>query len=169
MATLEVTGGDDVRRMLDRHTGREAHNRLRRAVRAGSKEFQQGLKDAAASEPTGNVPASFKKVPAPKISASTRRGGEIVGKVRPKSPLFNIFEPGAGHHEIVGASVGAMGGPAGGDTWTAEGRKRPRAFSARGRVRHPGMKARPIMPTAFGAKKQSARVKIASVLFEPGS
>jgi len=166
MATIvAIQGGDKVRRMLDGFTGQKLQNRLRRAIRAGAKPFQAGLKAAASSEPTGNLPHSFTKVPAAKVSASRRRGGTIVGRVRPKSPLFNIFEPGAGAHEISGA---VLGGPSGSGGWTAAGRKRRGAFVAHGRVRHPGMKARPILPTAFSSRVRDAQQEVARVLFEPG-
>lgn len=164
MANVEVRGADKVIRMLSWYDGRELHNRLRRAVRAAAKPIQGGLKSAAASEPTGNVPDTFTKVPAAKVSSSARLGGDIVARIRPKSPLFNIFEPGADAHEIApgakGRMVGGLSGP-GGQRW------RGRSFYARGRVRHPGMKARPIAPTAFASKRRSAEEAAARVLFEP--
>lgn len=155
---------DAVKRMLTWYTSPKLHNRMRRAVYAGAKPFQAGLKEAAASEPTGNVPQSFRRVLRPKVSASSRRGGDIVAKVRPASPLFNVFEPGAEAHDIEGS---VLGGPAGGSSWSSEGRKRGRAMAARGRVHHPGFKARPLMPTAFAAKRDDSRQEIARVLFEP--
>jgi hypothetical protein len=163
MGVVVIQGADRVQKMLDRFHGAVLKNRLRRAVRAGAKPFQEGLKAAASSEPTGNVPASFKKVPAAKVSASARLGGDIVARVRPKSPLFNVFEPGAGAHEISGEM---MAGPAGAGGWSQAGRKRAHAFGARGRVRHPGMKARPILPTAFSSKLGDAQRRVAAVIFE---
>jgi hypothetical protein len=162
-ATLQVTGGDDVRRMLGKYEGREYHNRLRRAVRAGAKPFQQGLKDAAAAEPTGNLPDTFRKVPAAKVSASARRGGDIVARVRPKSPLFNIFEPGADAHDIA-PTKGVLSNFEQRRQWADQASGGP--FFARRKVRHPGMKARPIMPIAFAARKRQAEHEIARVLFE---
>jgi hypothetical protein len=164
MFVVRVEGVARVDRMLDWYSDRQLFNRLRRAVRAGGKPFQASLKAAAASEPTGNLPESFRKVPAPKVSASQRRGGDIVAKVRPKSPLFSIFEPGAEAHDIEGS---LLGGPAGEGSWSQEGRNRGRAFTARGRVRHPGFKARPIRPIAFDAGKDASRRAVASVIFEP--
>jgi hypothetical protein len=171
--SIEVEGMDGVRRMLapwvsgtgpNASAARALHNRLRRAVRAGAKPFQAGLKAAAVAEPTGNVPNSFRKVPAAKVSASMRRGGEIVAKVKPKSPLFNVFEPGAGGHDITGPF---LGGPAGAqEHWSQAGRKRAKGFAAHGTVHHPGMKARPLRPTAFAAGKGPALMAIARVLFE---
>lgn len=164
MGVVAIQGADDVKRMLDHFAGRVLQNRLRRAVRAGAKPFQAGLKSAASSEPTGNIPDSFRKVPAAKVSASARRGGDIVAKVRPKSPLFNVFEPGAEAHDIEG---GLLAGPAGPGGWSQAGRKRRGPFGARGRVHHPGMKARPIMPTAFSSKLGAAQRAAAAVIFEP--
>ena len=165
MGVVVIEGADNVKRMLDRFQGRVLQNRLRRAVRAGAKPFQAGLKAAAAADPTGNVPDSFKKVPAAKVSASSRRGGDIVARIRPKSPLFNIFEPGAGPHEISGS---VMAGAAGSGGWSSTGRKRRGPFGARGQVRHPGMKARPILPTAFSSKLGAAQSTVADVIFAPG-
>jgi hypothetical protein len=163
MVTVEIDGIARAIKMCDWYTNRELHNRMRRAVRAGGKEMQAALKVAAAEEPTGNLPDSFKKVLAPKVSASARRGGDIVATVRPKSPLFNIFEPGAGQHEI---DAPLLAGPAGDGSWSAAGRKRSGEFFAHGSVRHPGMKARPIRPTAFAAGRRPAEDAIAKVLFE---
>lgn len=164
MATL-VIGGPAVRRMLGKYEGSALQNRLRRAVRAGAKPFQVALQSAAASDPTGNVPESFRKVRAAKVST---RGGftgrDIVARVRPESPLFNIFEPGAQAHDIEGPM---MAGPEGAGGWTSEGRKRPAPFGARGRVRHPGMAARPILPTAFGRGTAAAKMAVATALFAP--
>jgi hypothetical protein len=182
---IEIEGIPGAKKMVEGLTGRQMQNRMRRAVRAGGKVMQGTLKAAAATEPTGNVPASFKKVRAPKVSASLRRGGDIVSSVKPDSPLYNIFEPGAGGHEIGGGAAfrpgsggrtrkvrggrrtgGRLAGPAGGRTWDDGGRKRPGAFFARGEVHHPGMAARPLRPTAFAAGEGPARDAIARVLFE---
>lgn len=160
MGVVVISGADKVQKMLSWYDNPQLFNRMRRAVRAGGKEFQAGLKSAAASEPTGNIPDTFRKVPAPKVSASRRRGGDIVAKVRPKSPLFNIFEPGAGAHDITGGYSAPMGGPAG-KRW------RKRSFGARGTVRHPGLRARPIMPTAFKDRLTRADAAVAAVLFGP--
>jgi hypothetical protein len=190
MGVYAVEGGDEVRRMLDRYQGREMQNALRRAVRAGGKVMQASLKVAAAAEPSGNVPDSFKKVPAPKVST---RGGlsgrDIVAKVRPKSPLFNIFEPGAGPHDIapgafvtgragrtggihigrsgqmVGARKPLLAGPAGGSSWDPVGRKRGGRFFAKRTVHHPGMKSREILPSAFAAGRPAAQLAIAEAIF----
>jgi hypothetical protein len=191
MGIYAVEGGDEVRRMLGQYEGRELHNALRRAVRAGGKVMQASLKVAAATEPSGNVPDSFKKVPAPKVSASMRQGGDIVAKVRPKSPLFNIFEPGAGAHDIPPGKVhrehsvrgkrgryagpgavtrtgpGFLSGPPAADpgSWDAVGRKRGSRFFATRTVHHPGMSSREILPSAFQAGRTAAQLAIAEALF----
>jgi hypothetical protein len=192
MGVYAVEGGDEVRRMIDRYQGREMQNALRRAVRAGGKVMQASLKVAAAAEPSGNVPDSFKKVPAPKVST---RGGisgrDIVAKVRPKSPLFNIFEPGAEPHDIAPGKVhrehsvrgkkgryagpgavtrtgpGFLAGPAADSqgSWDPVGRKRGGGFFARRTVHHPGMSSREILPSAFQAGRTAAQLAIAEALF----
>lgn len=97
-----VEGVPEVRAMLAAFQGRELQNRMRKVVRAGAQPFRPALSAAAASDAGGNVPASFTKVGPPKV---TTRGGdsgrEIQAYVRPKSPLFNIFQPGAGPHQIA--------------------------------------------------------------------
>lgn len=154
MSTLDLRGLPETKAMLEQFAGRELVNRMRRAVRAAGNEFKEELADVAAEEPTGNLPDTFRKVRV-KISTSARRGGVPTAIVRPVSPLFNIFEPGAGSHEISG---GLMGGPAG-DRW------RPGAFAASGTVRHPGMKARPILPAAFAGGEDEASDAAAEALF----
>lgn len=151
--TLDLRGAPEAKAMLEQFAGRELVNRMRRAVRAGGNEFKKGVEDAARSEPTGNVPESFQKVRV-RISASMRRGGIPTAIVRPKSPLFNIFEPGAGEHDMP------PGAGAAGEHF------RSRAFVSRRGVRHPGMKARPILPTAFDDKLHPAEDAVARVLFE---
>lgn len=156
---VEITGGPAVQKMLDEYAPGPRQNLERRAVRAGGHVMQAALKAVAA---TGDVPHSFMKVPAPKVSTHGGVGQEIYAVVRPKSPLFNIFEPGAGSHDISGEF---LGGPAGGGSWTSEGRKRPANFAARGRVRHPGMKARPILPRAAAMAGSEAMAAMAAVIF----
>jgi hypothetical protein len=161
--SIKIDGLPEAMRRVEGLTGRQMQNKLRRAVRAGAKPMQASLKAAAAAQPTGNLPKTFTKVPAAKVSASMRRGGQVVASVKPKSPLFNIFEPGAGAHEIA---PGARGRAVGGLSGAAGVRGRKRAFYARGAVRHPGMRARPIRPTAFAAGKPAAQLAIARVLLE---
>jgi hypothetical protein len=139
-------------------------------VRAGAKPFNQGLKDAAASEPTGNVPKSFQRVRT-RVSASARRGGDVVAIVKPRSALFNIFEAGAGAHTIAphGKPLAGFGG--GFEFWTQGSRKRSRDFFSRLAVRHPGMRARPLIPTAFGGNVDEASRAATAVIFgtSPGA
>ena len=155
MATLDLRGLPETRAMLEQFAGRELVNRLRRAVRAGGNEFKDELAATAAAEPTGNLPRTFAKVRV-RVSTSARRGGVPTAIVRPVSPLFNIFEPGAGAHTIAG---GALSG-AGGQRW------RGKDFFARGRVAHPGFQARPILPTAFASGEDDAATAASRKLFE---
>ena len=108
MTFIRIVGLDECIDAIHKLTPAEQSNAYRRAVRAGGKVFQAGLKDTARSMHGGgsNVPLSFQKVPAPKV---TTRGGDsgrdIESRVRPSSPLFNIFEPGAGSHPIQADTV----------------------------------------------------------------
>jgi hypothetical protein len=167
MTAIHLEGLPQVRKMIDSVSGRELQNRQRRAVRAAAKPMQAALKVQAA---TPGHPRSFTKVPAAKV---TTRGGtsgrDVEARVRPKSPLFNIFEPGAGSHTIKPRRKKALGGPAGGSGWSAEGRKRPAAFFARGPVSHPGFAARPILPAAFAAGEAAAMTAFEQALFTPGT
>jgi hypothetical protein len=165
---FHLEGLPECRRMVDEATGRQLQNRIRRAVRAGAKPFQAELKAEAASHHGGseNLPASFAKVPAAKTSTHGAGGG-IEAYVRPSSPLFNVFEPGAGAHEIA-PHGSRLAGPAGGRGWSAQGRKRGGAFFARGAVRHPGMAARPILPSSFAAKVGAAETAVARAIFGGG-
>jgi hypothetical protein len=156
---IRVTGADDIEKALEQLDGRDRQNALRRGVRAATKPFIASMKEVAAAS---DVPHSFTKIPAAKISTQRGEGGRDVGAtVRPRSPLFNIFEPGAGAHDIEGAF---LGGPAGGSSWSAEGRKRPDGFAARGKVRHPGMKGRPITPRSFSMGEAAASKALADVI-----
>ena len=181
MTAIHLEGLPQVRKMIDSVSGRELQNRQRRAVRAAAKPMQAALKVQAA---TPGHPRSFTKVPAAKV---TTRGGtsgrDVEAYVRPRSPLFNIFEPGAGAHTIApGSSVtsrpgrtggkarkAALAGPAGSGSWDKTGRKRPAAFFARGPVSHPGFAARPILPAAFAAGEAAAMTAFEQALFTPGT
>lgn len=160
MASVRITGAEEITKVLDGLDGRDRQNLLRRAVRAGSKPFQAALSANAAAR--SDVPKSFRKVPAAKVSASMRRGGDIVAVVRPKSPLFNIFQPGAGEHDIAGDF---MFGQVGSATWEPAGRKRPDTFAAHGSVRHPGLKARDMLGPAFAVGHAAASKAFADVIF----
>jgi hypothetical protein len=159
MTSISVTGVPEIQQVLEQLDGKDRQNLLRRAVRAATKPFIADMKEVAASS---NVPRSFQKIPAAKVSTQRGESGREVGAtVRPKSPLFNIFEPGAGEHEITGDF---MGGPIGGASWEAQGRKRPSDFAARGSVRHPGMKGRPITPRSFSLGEAAASQALADVI-----
>jgi hypothetical protein len=163
VTSIVVTGVPAIQKVLEQLDGRDRYNAERRAVRAASKPFIAALKAEAAA---ANVPRSFQKVPAAKISTDRGPGGrDVRAVIRPKSPLFNIFEPGAGAHDI---SADFMGGPAGGGSWSREGRKRPSEFAARGTVRHPGMRARPLLPGAFATAEPAAMDAFANAIFGSG-
>lgn len=161
MAAVEITGTAAVQKMLDQYAPGPEQNLARRAVRAGGHVVQAELKAVAASS---DVPRSFTKVPAPKVSTHGGVGQEVYAIVRPKSPLFNIFEPGAGPHEIAPKSGGLLFGQVGQGSWDPAGRKRPDTFAARRPVRHPGMKARPILARAAAAAASAAQEAMAAVI-----
>ena len=166
MVFIKVVGLDEVIDAIHKLTPAEQSNAYRRAVRAGGKVFQAGLKDTARSMHGGgsNVPLSFQKVPAPKV---TTRGGDsgmdIESRVRPSSPLFNIFEPGAGGHTIPASPV--LKGPAGSGAWDRVGRKRPNDFFSVNAVRHPGLKSRPMLEPTFNRRVPAAIEAVVDVLF----
>jgi hypothetical protein len=163
MATVRILGLAGAEKAVDGLTGPALQNRLRRGVRAGAKPFQAALRSAAAS---ADVPRSFTKVPAAKVSTHGGASGrDVVARVRPKSPLFNIFEPGAKRHTIAPRRAGALGGPAGSGTWDGIGRKRGADFFSRGPVDHPGMAAHPLLPAAFAAGESAAQDAFAAVVF----
>jgi len=187
---VHLEGLPQVRKMLDQFEGQQLQNKMRVAVRAGLKPFQKTL---AFEGDTPGHPHSFTKVPAGKV---TTRGGasgrSIEGYVRPKSPLFNIFEPGAKGHTITpGKTHGnssrpsrptataarpnynvrrggqpILAGPPGGAGWDNTGRKRKGAFFSKGPVHHPGMSARPMLPAAFAAGEQASVDAIANAIFK---
>ena len=187
ITAVHLEGLPQVRAMLHQFEGQELQNKMRKAVRTGLKPFQRTL---AFEGDTPGHPHSFTKVPAGKV---TTRGGEsgrsIEGYVRPKSPLFNIFEVGAASHAIGGGverqmrAGGASGGkrnvkvrggrrtslmlsgPQGSASWDPGGRKRPAPFFAKGKVTHPGFGARPMLPAAFAAGEQAATDAIAAAIF----
>jgi hypothetical protein len=183
--TVSIDGLPEAKRRLEGLTGRQMQAKLKRAVRAGAKPMQASLKAAAASQPNGHLPHTFKRVPAAKVSASMRRGGEIVASVKPKSALWNIFEPGAEEHEIEAGIRGRNSARASRPSGTVGGlnfnvtfagvpvlagrggkRWRKRGFFARGKVKHPGMSSRSIRRVAFAAGKPAAQLAIARVLLE---
>lgn len=162
---ITILGVSAALRELEQLDGKDRQNAMRRGVRAAAKPFQVALAEVAASS---NVPRSFQKVPAAKVSTHGGASGrEVEARVRPKSPLFNIFEPGAGSHDIAPKEAAVLAGPAGSDAWDGTGRKRPAAFFSRGTVRHPGMAARPIRPAAFARGAGPAEDALAAAVFGP--
>jgi hypothetical protein len=163
---ITVLGLHEAEKLLDGFTGKDLRNAERRAVRAAANAFKPEIVAAARGRHgsgSGNVPASFAKVPAAKVSAHL--GADVSASIRPKSPLFNIFEPGAGAHVIAPRRKGQLAGPAGPGGWTKDGRKRRADFYAHGAVRHPGMSARPILPGAFSAGSERAVDAAAAAIF----
>lgn len=164
-AILDIRGLPAAEKMLDEFSDRELSNKMRRAVRAGIAPFRAEMR-IVATEP--QYPRSFRKT---KTKTTTRGGASgrgIEAYVRPSSPLFNIFEPGAGSHEIApkgSRSGGVLAGPEGGASWDPGGRKRPGAFFARGAVRHPGMAARPLLARVFAAADPRAEDAVAAAIF----
>jgi hypothetical protein len=184
MNEIIVSGIPELQKVLDQLDGGDRQNLLRRAVRAATKPFIADMKEVAASS---DVPRSFRKIPAARVSTQRGASGREVGAtVRPKSPLFNIFEPGASTHTIGGgverqerAGGGragekvrvrggrgkrVLGGPIGGAAWEAVGRKRPSDFFATGPVRHPGFKGRDIVARSFSMGEAAASAALAAVI-----
>lgn len=162
MTIVTTSGIPEIEKILDRLDPRDRQNAERRAVRAAAKPFQAALKRSAAA---AQVPRSFQKVPAARVSTRGGASGrEVSATVRPKSPLFNIFEPGAGAHEIA-PHAKALSGPAGSSTWDGEGRKRPDAFFSMNAVHHPGMASRDIVGPAFAAGQAAAMTAFEEAIF----
>lgn len=164
-AIVSFVGLREAEKMLDEFTDKELANKMRRAARAGIGEFRAELRTEAAS---GDYPRSFRKTKTRTTTRGGASGREIEAYVRPSSPLFNIFEPGAGQHQISpkgSRSGGVLAGPAGNATWDPGGRKRPADFFARGPVTHPGMKARPLLAKAFNARVARAEDAVANAIF----
>ena len=148
--TVTLEGLPEVRELLDRFHGRQLSNRMRRALRAGAKEFRTEMRNQARSR--SDLPKTFAKT-------RTRAHRTPLGvSVSPQSPLSSIFEGGAKPHTIRPAS-GFLVGKAG-------DRSRTRAFFARGPVRHPGMAARPFIAPVFDASEDRAEDSFGRVIFE---
>lgn len=161
-AVLDIRGLPETQKMLDEFSDREIQNKLRRAARAGIAEFRTDLRAVARS---GDYPRSFSKTKTKTTTRGGASGHDIEAYVRPSSPLFNIFEPGAGEHEIAPRRGLVLAAHEGEGSWTSEGRKRGAAFFARGPVSHPGMKARPILPVAFARGLSRAETSVANAIF----
>jgi hypothetical protein len=170
---VRLEGMTKVKAMLGRYDDQAMQNRVRKAARAGIAVFRPALRAEAASRfgasGDAHVPASFRKT---KTRTSTRGGAsgrDIVASVRPSSPLFNIFEPGASPHTIAPRGGKGLGGPAGPGGWTSEGRKRPRRFGSRRAVQHPGMSSRAMLPGVFAEHLSRAEDAVAAAIFGDGS
>lgn len=185
MATIvAVTGIPAIEKALNQLDGKDRVNTERRAVRAAANVLAKILPGVAASS---QVPHSFET--AKKISVSTS-GGRVHAAVRPKSPLFNIFEGGAGGHEIAPRTsgtyargrgknrravqethAGVLAGPGGSGSWDATGRKRPGAFFSSKPVRHPGFHGRPLLPRIAAIGGTAALNAMAAIILgqAPGS
>jgi hypothetical protein len=166
--SIDIRGLPAVKRMLATVDDRTRQNLERRAVRAAGNIFKPALAAAAASRHgsgAGNVPASFRKV---KVKVSTHggpSGRDPIARVRPISPLFNIFEPGAGGHTIAPRRKGRLSGAPGGGGWDATGRKRGRGFYARGPVHHPGFASRALLAGVFSATVDRAETAATNIIF----
>lgn len=143
--TYRVDGGPAVHKLMNSLSGRELNNRTRRAVRRGVKIARKDIRAQAISR--SDIPNTFAK------TKTLYHRTPIGASTQPASPLFNIFEPGAGAHEIApgrlrvsGRRAMLLAGPAG-------ERGRSRAFLASMPVRHPGMDARPLVAPVFEADK----------------
>lgn len=145
--------------MIGKYEGREMHNRLRRGARAGGAVYRTAMRAQARAR--SDIPDTFARTRT-KSSASMRGG--IVTRVRPRSPLLNMFEGGAGAHEIAPGRLGVGGrklmlsGKAG-DRW------RRSDFAASMPVRHPGMAARPFLAPVFATTTPAAKRAVAVTVF----
>lgn len=155
MTGISLTGVPEIKAALERLDGKDRRNTLRRAVRAGAKPFRAAMAQVAAAE---GLPRSFQKVPAPKVTTHGSSQGSIEANVRPATPLFSIFEPGAGPHPIAPRSGAFLSNQADGAS------SRDAAFFARGPVQHPGIASRAIAPRAFALAEPAAMTAFAEVV-----
>lgn len=150
---VDVRGLPETRKLLRSLSGQQLQNRVRQGTRAGAKVMRTELRSRAASP---EFPSSFKKT-------ATRGHRNPVGtSTGPRSPLINIFEPGAGAHPIGG----------GGQVLSNFENRRQDAgdyrgglFFARGPVDHPGMAARPLIGPTFDATKDAAAQAAIDTIF----
>jgi hypothetical protein len=187
---VHLEGLPQVEKLLAQYQGQPLQNKMRQAVRAGAKPMQAGVKAQAA---TPGHPHSFTKVPAAKVTTHGGTSGHAVEAwVKPRSPLFPIFEAGAKSHTIAPGKIhrahsvrggrknrgqysgpGAvtrgpssiLAGPAGSGGWDTIGRKRGDAFFSTKPVRHPGMRGRPILEAAFMSRLTDSEDAIAQAIF----
>jgi len=149
---VDVQGLPETKRLLAELDERQLQNRMRRALRAGAKVMRQELRRQAASR--SDLPRSFRKT-------RTRSHRNPLGvSVSPKSPLSNIFEPGAPRHS--GGRAGQLPSNASGEA----ARGGEPLFGAWGPVSHPGMAARPLIAPVFAAAERPAEKAVGDTLFE---
>jgi hypothetical protein len=145
VTTLSVRGTREARQLLDRLTGNELQNRVRRGTRAGAKIMRTKVRSEAKAR--ADIPDSFAR------TATKGHRTPVGTSTGPTSPLLNIFELGADTHEIGPGTrtPGALllSGPAG-------ERGRSRSFLASMPVTHPGMAARPLIAPVFEMTKDDA-------------
>jgi hypothetical protein len=134
-AVVSLRGAPEARKLLDSLTGRELQNRTRRGVRAGAKVLRTEVRAEAKRRP--DLPDSFART-------ATRNHRNLSTSTGPTSPLLNIFEVGAGVHQI---------GKTGQLLHSQQGEP---LFAARGPVTHPGMDARPLIAPVFARKEEDA-------------
>lgn len=138
--TVDARDLAEARELLDSLSGRDLQNRTRRATRRGAAVMRTELRKEVKS---GQHPRSFKKI-------ATKGHRTPVGtSVGPTSPLLNIFEPGAGAHEISPGRLRVSGGRPMLLSGAAGEHYRTRAFVASMPVTHPGMAARPLVGPVF--------------------
>lgn len=131
---IEIRGTKEARKLLESLSGRELQNRTRRATRRGAAIFREAVRDQARSR--SDIPDSFAR------TATKAHRNPVGTSTGPTSPLLNIFEGGAGVHEI-----GDRGQPL---------VNRDADFFARGPVTHPGMAARPFVEPIFEQEHDDA-------------
>lgn len=156
---VDLRGREEVERLLSEFEGGKLNNRVRRGMRAGAKVMRSHVRKLAASD---RYPRSFRKT---KTKAHRNPLGVSTG---PTSPLLNIFESGAGSHDIGSGGQLLTNRDEGlsGQMLTAVGRGGEDLFVARGPVSHPGMAARPLIAPTFDATKDAAGEAAADVIFE---
>jgi hypothetical protein len=144
MISVDLRGAAEVQKMLGEVRGAKLNNRIRRALRAGVKPFREELRRRASS---GRWPRKFR-------ATRTRAHRNPLGvSVSPQSPLSTIFEGGAKTHEIAPKNAKYLANA-------------DRGFFAAGAVQHPGMTARPLIGSAFEARRDDAEKAFMDVLME---
>lgn len=132
---VSLRGDREVRELLDSLSGRELANRTRRATRAGVAVMRPVLR-ARAKDP--KYPRSYAKI-------ATKGHRDLSTSIGPVSPLWNIFEGGAGPHRIAPKHAPVLSNP---DTSPP--------FFSRGPVMHPGVRALPFTVPVFEETKDKA-------------